>query len=277
MDISPSAFIDRYKSLPRTPRMPVLFLGHGSPMNAIEENSFTKGFQNIAQTIPRPHAILCLSAHWLTKGTAITAMEHPQTIHDFGGFPDELYTKQYPAPGSPELAVATQELLLPHTAVLDHQWGLDHGAWSVIKHLFPDADIPVVQMSIDFTRDLAWHFELAHQLVTLRDHGVLIIGSGNIIHNLRLVDFQKLNVLDYGYDWAYEAREKFHSLLVQKNVEPLIHVEQLGTAARMAVPTTEHYIPLLYALGASGKNASLTLFNEELVGGSIGMTSVVLH
>lgn len=277
MDISPASFIDRYRSLPRTPRMPVLFLGHGSPMNAIEENSFTIGFQKTAQAIPRPHAILCLSAHWLTRGTAITAMEHPQTIHDFGGFPDELYAINYPAPGSPELALATKELLLPQTATLDHQWGLDHGAWSVIKHLFPNADIPVVQMSIDFTRDLPWHYELAHQLVTLRDHGILIIGSGNIIHNLRLVDFQKLNVLDYGYDWAHEAREQFHRLLLQKKFEPLLNVERMGTAARMAVPTTEHYIPLLYALGAAGKNASLTLFNEELVGGSIGMTSVLLQ
>jgi 4,5-DOPA dioxygenase extradiol len=246
-------------------------------MNAIEENSFTKGFRMTAQSIPRPNAILCVSAHWLTRGTGITAMEHPQTIHDFGGFPDELYTVKYPAPGSPELASATQELLLPHTASLDHQWGLDHGAWSVIKHLFPDADIPVVQMSIDFTRDLPWHFELAHQLTTLRDHGVLIIGSGNIIHNLRLVDFQKLNVLDYGHEWAHEAREKFHSLLRQKNFETLLHLERMGSAARLAVPTTEHYIPLLYALGASGKNESLTLLNEELVGGSIGMTSVLLQ
>ena len=176
-------------SFSTTEKMPVLFLGHGSPMNAIEENQFVTGFRNLAQNLPKPNAILCVSAHWFTKGSKVTAMEMPKTIHDFGGFPKELFEVQYPAHGSPELATITQELLLPTVVELDLHWGLDHGAWSVIKHLYPKADIPVIQLSIDYSKPAEYHFQLAQQLSRLREKGILIIGSGNIIHNLRLVDF----------------------------------------------------------------------------------------
>ena len=175
--------------LPNTPKMPVLFLGHGSPMNAIEENEFVAGFRTIAKTIPTPTAILCISAHWFTKGTKVTAMEMPQTIHDFGGFPKELFDVKYPAKGSPELAQLTKELILPTATSLDYDWGLDHGAWSVIKHLYPEANIPVIQMSIDYSLTGQAHFELAQKLQSLRNKGILIIGSGNIVHNLRMVDW----------------------------------------------------------------------------------------
>ena len=177
--------------------MPVLFLGHGSPMNAIEENEFVRGFRDIAKTIPTPNAILCVSAHWFTKGTKVTAMEMPRTIHDFGGFPQALFDVQYPAKGSPSLAKETQALLAPTVVELDDKWGLDHGAWSVIKHLYPEANIPIIQMSIDYTQPAQYHYELAQQLASLRKKGILIIGSGNIVHNLRMVDFASIHKDDY--------------------------------------------------------------------------------
>lgn len=181
-------------------KMLVLFLGHGSPMNAIEENEFVTGFRDVAATLPTPNAILCISAHWFTKGTRVTAMEMQRTIHDFGGFPDELFAVQYPAKGSPALAQTTKELLMPAEVSLDEKWGLDHGAWSVIKHLYPAADIPVIQLSIDYTQPAEYHFRLAQQLSSLRNKGVQIIGSGNIVHNLRLVDFANFHKENYGYD-----------------------------------------------------------------------------
>src|SRR5690606_34491667 len=179
--------------LAKTAKMPVLFLGHGSPMNAIEENEFVTGFRNIAKNIPRPNAILCVSAHWETKGTFVTAMQNPRTIHDFGGFPDELFAVQYPAPGSPALASETKSLITKTEVGLDDKWGLDHGAWSVIKHLYPNADIPVIQMSIDYSKPPQFHYELAQQIKSLREKGVLIIGSGNMVHNLRRVEWRRLN------------------------------------------------------------------------------------
>jgi 4,5-DOPA dioxygenase extradiol len=203
------------QSLPNTEGMPVLFLGHGSPMNAIEENQFVSGFKNIAQTLPKPSFILCISAHWYIKGTKVTAMEMPRTIHDFGGFPQELFEVQYPAKGSPTLAKETKDMLLPTMVELDEKWGLDHGAWSVIKHLYPNADVPVIQLSIDYTKPPAYHYELAQRLNLLRDKGVLIIGSGNIIHNLGLVDWENFAKDDYGYDWAIEAKETIHTYLTK--------------------------------------------------------------
>jgi 4,5-DOPA dioxygenase extradiol len=194
-----------------TERMPVLFLGHGSPMNAIEENEFVAGFRNLAVELPTPNAILCISAHWFTRGSFVTAMGMPRTIHDFGGFPPELYAVQYPAKGSPALAAATSALSDPVQVVLDETWGLDHGAWSVIKHLYPLANVPVVQLSIDYTQPPVWHFALARQLTVLRERGILIMGSGNIIHNLRLVDFQHFDNVGYGYDWAIEARTRMNA------------------------------------------------------------------
>lgn len=262
-------------SLSHTERMPALFLGHGSPMNAIEENEFVQGFRKIAETIPqKPKAILCVSAHWYTKGTKVTAMEMPPTIHDFGGFPKALYEVQYPAKGDPELAKNTKTLLSPVEVELDDQWGLDHGAWSVIKHLYPKADIPVIQMSIDYSKPASYHFELAKKLHSLRDKGILIIGSGNIVHNLRMVDFRNIDKDDYGYDWAREARQTINILLLDGDYKPLFDYNSKGRAVQLAIPTPDHYLPLMYTLGLQQKGESLQLFNDKMVGGSISMTSV---
>ncbi|OYX84670.1 MAG: 4,5-DOPA dioxygenase extradiol [Flavobacteriales bacterium 32-34-25] len=257
-----------------TEKMPVLFLGHGSPMNAIEENQFVAGFRNMAKTLPQPNAILCISAHWFTKGTKVTAMEMPRTIHDFGGFPKELFAVQYPAKGNPELALETSKLLLSTEVELDHEWGLDHGAWSVIKHLYPEANVPVIQLSIDYSKSPQYHFELAQKLSALRHKGILIIGSGNIVHNLRLVDFYNMDIDNYGFDWAIEAREKVNSYLLDGNFQALIDYEKHGQALQLAIPTPEHYLPLIYTLGLKEKQEELSLFNDKLLGGSLSMTSV---
>jgi 4,5-DOPA dioxygenase extradiol len=255
-------------------KMPVLFLGHGSPMNAIEENEFVTGFRSLAQTLPKPNAVLCVSAHWFTKGTKVTAMQMPRTIHDFGGFPKELFAVQYPAKGSPELAKITEEILRPTHVELDEKWGLDHGAWTVIKHVYPDADIPVIQLSIDYTKPPAYHFALAQQLQSLRHKGVLIVGSGNIVHNLGLVDFAHMHKDNYGFDWAIESREKINSWLLDGNFDPIIHYAKQGAAINLAIPTPEHFLPLIYALGLKEKSETLSLFNDKLLAGSLSMTSV---
>jgi 4,5-DOPA dioxygenase extradiol len=255
-------------------KMPVLFLGHGSPMNAIEENEFVSGFRNVAKTLPKPNAILCVSAHWFTRGTKVTAMQMPATIHDFGAFPKELFAVQYPAKGSPELAKMTEEILKPIQVELDDKWGLDHGAWCVIKHLYPDANIPVIQLSIDYTKPAAYHFALAQQLQSLRHKGVLIIGSGNIIHNLGLVDFAHMHKDNYGFDWAIESRAKINQWLLDGNFEPIINYDKQGRAIALAVPSPDHYLPLIYVLGLKEKSESLSLFNDKLLAGSLSMTSV---
>ena len=255
-------------------KMPVLFLGHGSPMNAIEENQFVQGFRNISREIPKPNAILCISAHWFTNGTFVTAMQNPKTIHDFYGFPKELFEVNYPAPGSPELAKETAALLLPEIVEEDHSWGLDHGAWSVIKHLYPDAEIPVIQLSIDYTKPPQYHFDLAKKLQKLREKGILIIGSGNIVHNLRMVDWKNINTVGAGWDWAIEAREKTNNWLLEGNFQNLIDYHRQGVALQTAVPSPDHYLPLIYSLGLKEKSENLSLFNDELIGGSLSMTSV---
>lgn len=257
-----------------TKKMPVLFLGHGSPMNAIEENEFVQGFRNVAEGIENPKAVLVISAHWETPGTFVTAMEHPKTIHDFGGFPRELFEVQYPAPGSPELAKAAKELVTKTDVGLDHQWGLDHGAWSVIRHMYPNADVPVVQMSIDYTKPASHHYELAKELAALRNKGVLIVGSGNMVHNLRMVDWRRLDEVDYGYDWAIEAKAKMNESILSHDHQTLIDFDKQGTAFKLSVPTPEHYLPLLYALALQDKNEQATLFNDKAVAGSLTMTSV---
>ncbi|MDI1316925.1 4,5-DOPA dioxygenase extradiol [Flavobacterium sp.] len=262
------------ESLPNTDRMPVLFLGHGSPMNAIEENEFVTGFRNVAKIVPKPTAIICVSAHWFTNGTKVTAMEMPQTIHDFGGFPKALFEVQYPAKGNPELAKATQSLLLPEVVELDEKWGLDHGAWSVLRHLYPNADIPVIQLSIDYTKPAQYHFELAQKLSKLRHKGVLIMGSGNIVHNLRLVDFHNFHKDDYGFDWAIEARSAINNYLLDGDFQSLIDYEKQSSAIKLAIPSPDHYLPLIYTLGLKQKNEELSLFNDKLLAGSLSMTSV---
>jgi 4,5-DOPA dioxygenase extradiol len=257
-----------------TERMPVLFLGHGSPMNAIEENQFVDGFRQLAQTLPRPTSILCISAHWFVRGTRVTAMEMPRTIHDFGGFPRALYEVQYPAKGNPALAEGIKALLQPTTVELDVEWGLDHGAWSVIKHLYPTADVPVVQLSIDYTKPAAYHYALAQRLKPLRDNGVLVIGSGNIVHNLGLVDWANIDKDNHGYDWAFEARAFINNCLITGDYQPLIQYEQEGRAIQLAIPSPDHFLPLLYALGLQEKNEEVFLFNDKMVGGSLSMTSL---
>lgn len=255
-------------------KMPVLFLGHGSPMNAIEENEFVKGFRETGKSLPRPAAILCISAHWETQGTYVTAMEKPKTIHDFGGFPRKLYEVQYPAPGSPGVARETKKLITKAEVGLDQSWGLDHGCWSVVKHLYPDADVPVIQLSLDRSRDAQYHYELAKELSALRSKGILIVGSGNMVHNLRMVAWDRLNDEDFGYDWALEASDKMKNSIMDDNHEPLIHYRNQGKAFQNAIPTPEHFLPLLYALALKEKNETVGLFNDKAVGGSLTMTSV---
>jgi len=257
-----------------TEKMPVLFLGHGSPMNAIEENEFVTGWRSIGKTLPKPTAILCVSAHWETKGTFVTAMEKPMTIHDFGGFPKALFDVQYPAPGSPELAKETKSIVTKTAVGLDEKWGLDHGAWSVIKHLYPKADVPVIQMSLDYYQSPQYHYELAKELASLRNKGVLIIGSGNIVHNLGMVAWDKLNADNYGYDWAVEASEKMKKYILDGNHKELIDYKSQGKAFNLAIPTPEHYLPLLYMLALKEENEKLSLFNDKTVGGSLSMISL---
>ena len=258
-------------------KMPLLFLGHGNPMNAIEENQFVEGFRNIAKILPKPESILCISAHWYTKGTRVTSMMNPKTIHDFSGFPKQLYEVQYPAKGNPTLASKTKDILKPTIVNLDETWGLDHGTWSVIKHLFPKANIPVIQLSIDFTKPASYHFKLASQLISLREKGILIIGSGNIIHNLGLVDFQNINKTDYGYDWAIEARNIINKNILDGNYKSLAEYQELPKAIQLAIPTPDHYLPLIYILGLQKKGEGVTLFNDELIAGSLSMTSLIIN
>jgi 4,5-DOPA dioxygenase extradiol len=254
-------------------QLPALFLGHGSPMNAIEENEFVSGFRLCANKIAKPRAILVISAHWETRGTFVTAMENPKTIHDFGGFPEKLFQVQYPAPGSPALAEQTKAMVKKTAVGLDHSWGLDHGSWSVIKHLYPKADIPVVQMSIDYTKDALYHYELAAELKMLRNKGVLIVGSGNMVHNLGMVAWDKLN-MQYGYDWALEASEQMKKYINEGNHDSLIRFKSQGKAWNLAIPTPEHFLPLLYILALKGEKESVSLFNDKPLAGSLTMTSL---
>ncbi len=258
----------------KTDKMPVLFLGHGSPMNAIEENEFVTGWRTIGRTLPRPNAILCISAHWETRGTFVTTMEKPKTIHDFGGFPKELFAVEYPAPGSPELAKETKSLIKKTEVGLDNNWGLDHGAWSVIKQLFPNADVPVIEMSLDFSQAPQHHYDLAKELTTLRNKGVLILGSGNMVHNLGLMAWDKLNAPNYAFDWALEASEKMKKFILEGDHKSLINYQSQGKAYNLAIPSPEHYLPLLYTLALKSENEKVNLFNDKAVAGSLTMTSV---
>jgi 4,5-DOPA dioxygenase extradiol len=257
--------------LKSTEKMPVLFVGHGSPMNAIETNEFSSEWKILAGELPRPNAILCISAHWETKGTFVTAMEKPQTIHDFGGFPQALFDVQYPVPGSPELADETKNMVAKTALGLDENWGLDHGAWSVIRVMYPKADIPVIQMSLDHYQNPQYHYDLGRELTALRQKGVLIIGSGNMVHNLRAVDWSKPK---QGFDWAQEANEKFKKLILANDHQQLINYKTLGREVELSIPTPEHYLPLLYALALKSENEQIAFFNDKSVMGSLSMTSV---
>ena len=273
-----------FKSLKKSPRMPVMFIGHGSPMNAIEDNAYRRSWQTLGQEFegqgglaakfPQPQLILCISAHWLTRGWHVTGMAHPKTIHDFGGFPDELFAQQYPAPGAPETAKELSALLkspIPGDIVgVDNaEWGLDHGTWSVIKPMFPHANIPVMQLSMDYSRAPSEHYALGQQLKQLRDYGVLIVGSGNIVHNLRAMRQSA------PYDWNIEFDATIAKQLASGNLAQLADFQELGEVAKLAHPTYDHYLPLLYAAGAAVGTDQLRTFNDSLTMGSLSMRSTV--
>jgi 4,5-DOPA dioxygenase extradiol len=249
--------------------MPALFIGHGNPMNAIEENEFSHAWQEAAKEIPKPKAILCISAHWETHTTQVTAMEAPRTIHDFYGFPRALFEKQYPAPGSPELARRIVELPKGRAVALDSSWGLDHGTWSVLCRMYPEADIPVVQLSLNRSFEAAGHYALGQELKQLRREGVLVLGSGNIVHNLGMMVWE-----DAAFDWAVEYDAKVAHWILQHEHEPIIHYEGQGKAAMLAVNSAEHYLPLLYILGVSEQGEPVSFFADKLWGGSLSMRCV---
>jgi len=254
-------------------RMPAIFVGHGSPMNAISDNRYTRAWVARSALMPRPRALLSVSAHWFTRGTGVTAMLAPKTIHDFGGFPEELYQVRYPAPGDPDLAAEIQSLLKPATVHLDSSWGLDHGTWQVAIHLFPDADVPVVQLSIDATQPPQFHYDLGRRLAPLRDQGILILGSGNIVHNLGTLDRREGTP---AFDWAARFSDFVRESLLRRDHPALIGYATRGKDAALSVPTPEHYLPLLYALGTQNDYDSADIFVEGCELGSLDMMSVAL-
>ena len=257
---------------PATDLMPALFVGHGNPMNAILHNEFNEKWRQLGEQLPKPKAILSVSAHWLTRGTYVTAMERPKTINDFGGIPKELFDAQYPAPGAPDVAATTINLVKNIAIKEDHQWGLDHGTWSVLLPMYPNADIPVFQLSIDYYQTPQYHYDLAIQLIELRKKGVMIIGSGNIVHNLRMIDFEGKRK----FDWAYEFDEKIKNFIEDGNDNGVINYHKLGSIADMAVPTNDHYLPLIYSLAVKGRKDEVTFFNDKMDAGSISMRSLLI-
>ncbi|QIM66545.1 4,5-DOPA dioxygenase extradiol [Mannheimia granulomatis] len=256
-------------------KLPALFVGHGNPMNVLDaQNTFNLGFKQITQTFEKPKAILMISAHWYSSKLQITSGQNPELIYDFHGFPEELSQVSYPAPGSPELAEQIKQLLLPEQAELNPNRGFDHGMWSVLKYLYPNADIPVVQLSIHRHQPAQWHFELAQKLKPLRKQGVLIIGSGNIVHNLRAISWQHMEQPGAGYDWAFAFHEYINKAIADGNYQAIIESEKFGNAADLSVPTPEHYLPLLYIVAQRDNDEAITFFNDEIVGGSLSMTSI---
>jgi 4,5-DOPA dioxygenase extradiol len=249
--------------------MPVLFMGHGSPMNALENNEFTRGWINEVKAIPRPKAILCISAHWETQGVQVTAMPKPRTIHDFGGFSPELYEKRYPAPGSPKIASRVIEIIGKEKVVADKDWGLDHGTWSVLCRIYPEADVPVVQLSLDRSITPARHFEIGQKLQILRKEGILILGSGNVVHNLAMIVWENT-----AFEWAVEFDSKIKQHIIEDDLTPLIQYEKQGRSAALSINSAEHYLPLLYTLGAKEKGEPIHFFNEKIWGGSLSMRCI---
>jgi 4,5-DOPA dioxygenase extradiol len=253
-------------------RMPVIFFGHGNPMNAISKNDYTRAWSILASMLPKPEAILSISAHWYIHGVSLTSMTEPRTIHDFGGFPEELYKITYPAPGDTKLAKRVQKALSPIPAGLDTAWGLDHGTWSVLYHVYPKADIPVVQLSIDECQPASFHYEIGRKLSSLRDQGILVIGSGNLVHNLHAYSWG--NHQSRPYDWAVRFEEKVRKLILAGDHKPLIDYEMLGQDALLSIPTPDHYLPLLYVLGISEKGEPVEFPVEGIDGGSVSMLAV---
>ena len=255
-----------------TALLPAIFFGHGNPMNALQQNAWTEGWAELGRSIPRPKAVLCISAHWYVPETAVTAMTQPRTIHDFGGFPPELFQVEYSAPGDPALAQRVQALLAPLPVRLDEQWGLDHGTWAVLCHVFPQADVPLVQLSLDASKPAAFHYALGKQLAPLRAEGVLIVGSGNLVHNLRAYAWGRPSV--GAYDWAARFEQQARALMLADDVAPLIQYEQLGRDALLSIPTPEHYLPLLYVLALRQPGEDISFPSEGMDGGSISMLTV---
>jgi 4,5-DOPA dioxygenase extradiol len=256
-----------------TTRMPAVFFGHGSPMNTLERNRYTDAWRQIGASMQKPKSVLCVSAHWMTRGTAVTALDKPRTIHDFGGFPQELFEVQYPAPGNPALAARVRELLAPVNVQLDQTWGLDHGTWSVLAHVFPDANVPVVQLSLDATQPPQYHYDLGARLAALRDEGVLIVGSGNVVHNLGRIQWAEDAK---PYDWVTRFNEKVRAHLAAREHQALIDYASLGDDARLCVPTPEHYLPLLYVTATQGKDETVSLPVDGIELGSIGMLTAIV-
>lgn len=256
---------------PGSDLMPVLFLGHGSPMNGIEDNIFSQKWKELGESLPEPRMVLVISAHWLTRGTHVTAMENPATIYDFGGFPEALYKVKYPAPGSPEMAKEVASAITTVQTRLDHEWGLDHGTWTVVRHMYPKANIPVLQLSIDYSKDAAWHYRLAADLQKLRRKGVLIIGSGNIVHNLGKIKWG--GPQDFGFDWAIQANDEMKKFVSDRNFQPMLDYHKQGAHWQMAIPGPDHYYPLMYILGLSSSGDDVKIFNDKAAMGSITMTS----
>lgn len=256
----------------RAARMPALFVGHGSPMNAIDDNEFRRGWGDVARGLPRPVGVLCISAHWETRGVLLTASAQPPTIHDFYGFPRALFEVRYPAAGQPSLARRAAEIVTRAPIGFDPDRGLDHGCWSVLLAMYPKADVPVVQLSLDTTRPASFHYELAKELAPLREEGVLVLGSGNMVHNLGLIDFRRQD----GEDWAVRVNDELKRRIEARDHAGLVSYDTLGPEGRLAVPTPEHYLPLLYALALRGESESVTFFNDQTVLGSISMTSLTV-
>lgn len=252
--------------------MPAIFFGHGNPMHAIQTNEYTEAWAKVGRELPRPKAIVCVSAHWYPPATMVTAMERPRTIHDFGGFPRALFEVEYPAPGAPELAKRIQSLLAPVDVELDARWGLDHGTWSVLKHVYPDADIPVLQLSIDETQPAQFHYDLGRKLAALRNEGVLVIGSGNLIHNLHTYAWGRH--VQEPFDWAVRFEQQARECITTGNHQPLIDYEHLGRDAQLSAPTPDHYLPLLYILGTANSDDRVSFPVEGVDGGSISMLAV---
>ena len=268
------------ESADKSQRMPAIFVGHGSPMNAIEDNEFSRCWLQLGKSLPRPKAILCISAHWETWGTLVTAMEQPRTIHDFGGFPPELYQAQYPAPGSTWLSGEIRNSITSSKVSFDLDWGLDHGCWSVLQRMFPAADLPVVQLSLDYTKSTMEHYAIGRDLAGLREKGILIVGSGNMVHNLCQVEVRDDGFRDFnrpfGFAWAIEANDLFKKLIDKDSHEELVDYHALGDVVQMAVPTPEHFLPLLYVLALKQKGEKLVYFNDKPLAGSLTMTSFII-
>ena len=252
--------------------MPVLFVGHGSPMNAIEDNAYSRAWMHMGRSLPRPRAIVCISAHWETAGTHVTAMDHPATLYDFSGFPRTLYALRYPCPGSAETAGEIRSTLSSTKVFLDFNWGLDHGAWSVLCRMFPRADVPVVQLSLDINKNPAQHYELGRELKALRRRGFLVLGSGNMVHNLRTMVWQ-----DTAFDWALAIDERLQALIAAGEHQALVDYRRLGPASSLAIPTNEHYLPLLYILACSDPTDSVRFFADQVTLGSVSMRSVIFQ